>query len=731
MKQQKCLAFLAALCLTLTVLTGCQPSGKTPASNQPDPGSSSATTPVAPAPEDPSEPLVSEPESDPSQPEEPENPGGSNPDSNSPGGQEPPFEDKEDNVDKYPDTKPDDKPSGITGDWTQPDVPMTTVAPERLAALAAKWNSLKLTAYTETFGASVPGALMSAASPKTVRMMAAMENGEPTLDTQAGRTGWNLSAGGALILNLDKAAAQELAGKRVAVLIDYYAPKSAASLQLAYADGNQTIKPAVARKWTRDVVLVDAAFSGGAQGPDLRLAVTAESAIVSGVHLLALDSEISEVDDVFLVTPKYGKERNVITAVADVQQFGAVGDGKVDDTAAFQAALDYAGGLGGGMVYVPEGHYAIADQLVLPANVALIGELDMEALDQTGKVTGTILDLYYGKNDPDGEGAIVLGNGSSLQYLAFWYPEQQIVDGKAVPYSYTITGSYVTGGVSYGVDIENIMLVNAYNGMKFGPKFNVLQTIRNVYGTPLNNGFFMDANADLARVQGMYFSPKYWAESGLPNAPEKDWIFNCTFRNATAYIAERVDWTYVFDVAIDGYQTGILFRFSSSSLGNGASNGSLYNLDIYDCYYGIDIAYMNEIGIEITSSRIYASGEGESSAIRVHSGLASTLTLMDCELGARGKHVIYSYREDALSLSNCTLSFLENTPHGAAIYSYQGAVSATQVKFRHVITGFYLGKLVPSARLLKRTKPSKCSPRRNRTCSRRPIINPPATRWWI
>ncbi|MEI7941434.1 MAG: glycosyl hydrolase family 28-related protein, partial [Verrucomicrobiota bacterium] len=40
-----------------------------------------------------------------------------------------------------------------------------------------------------------------------------------------------------------------------------------------------------------------------------------------------------------------------------VRDFGAQGDGKTDDTAAFQKALDTAGQVGGGVVYAPRGNY--------------------------------------------------------------------------------------------------------------------------------------------------------------------------------------------------------------------------------------------------------------------------------------------------------------------------------------------------------------------------------------
>src|SRR5271169_1410236 len=56
-----------------------------------------------------------------------------------------------------------------------------------------------------------------------------------------------------------------------------------------------------------------------------------------------------------------------------VADFGGKGDGKSDDTAAFQKALDAAGGSGGGVVYAPRGVYFFAGHLNVPEAVTLKG----------------------------------------------------------------------------------------------------------------------------------------------------------------------------------------------------------------------------------------------------------------------------------------------------------------------------------------------------------------------
>jgi len=57
-----------------------------------------------------------------------------------------------------------------------------------------------------------------------------------------------------------------------------------------------------------------------------------------------------------------------------VRDFGAVGDGVTDDTAAFTAAVNYVGGLGGGTVFVPGGTYKVAFVNVLHEYVTIEGQ---------------------------------------------------------------------------------------------------------------------------------------------------------------------------------------------------------------------------------------------------------------------------------------------------------------------------------------------------------------------
>jgi len=66
--------------------------------------------------------------------------------------------------------------------------------------------------------------------------------------------------------------------------------------------------------------------------------------------------------------------RGKLQETVSVKDFGAVGDGVTDDTAAIQAAIDYLDAGNGGVVYLGRGKYRITTSLDLKGNILLRGE---------------------------------------------------------------------------------------------------------------------------------------------------------------------------------------------------------------------------------------------------------------------------------------------------------------------------------------------------------------------
>ncbi len=88
-------------------------------------------------------------------------------------------------------------------------------------------------------------------------------------------------------------------------------------------------------------------------------------------HVLAINNKkITDASERIEIAKKYGKRINQIKVGYNVNDFGAVGDGKTVNTAAIQKAVDQCSLDGGGMVYFTSGVY-VSGTIYLKSNVVL------------------------------------------------------------------------------------------------------------------------------------------------------------------------------------------------------------------------------------------------------------------------------------------------------------------------------------------------------------------------
>ena len=315
-----------------------------------------------------------------------------------------------------------------------------------------------------------------------------------------------------------------------------------------------------------------------------------------------------------LIISKYDTLYNIVADV-NVLAYGAVGDGKHDDTAAFRAAISAVQAMGGGTVFAPEGYYRLNDSLTLPALVTLAGEL------KSGTAQGTVLCIYGGKGEVDrAKAAIICGSHSSVQNIAFWYPEQTLEDGKVIPYPAAINQSYING-----LTVRNVTFVNAYRGIDAVQSGAVLalEYLRDIHGTCLEIGYCNDFNLDIGKLENFNLSPNYWLESGLPGTPDEQQLRTYMLRNSVGIHMGQADFFYFSDIHIQGYYKGFYF---SSSQGNTASNlvanGQILNPVLLDCYYPIYISNMS--WFKVTGGELRAAGNDGAASVYYEAGASAS-----------------------------------------------------------------------------------------------------------
>ncbi len=272
----------------------------------------------------------------------------------------------------------------------------------------------------------------------------------------------------------------------------------------------------------------------------------------------------------------------------DVRQapYGAIGDGKTDDTAAFQHALDAAANLPGltkptdpghgGLVFVPAGTYLIAGTLDIPSYVTLVGETPAPASTAIpwNPATGTVLLSTASAGKADGTPFLSMGLASNLEGVAIFYPKQTDTN-PPVAYPWTIRG------VQFPISLVNVTLVNSYLGVDVASSASGRHFFRGVYGQPLNTGIYISKSLDTGRVENIHFTPIWHSEETSPALAYQRSV-------GIGINSTRADWEIFQDIEVRGYAVGLLLGRSACASLCGVGNGQISDLTV-DADVGIEV----------------------------------------------------------------------------------------------------------------------------------------------
>ena len=279
----------------------------------------------------------------------------------------------------------------------------------------------------------------------------------------------------------------------------------------------------------------------------------------------------------------------------NVASFGATGDGKSDETAAFQQALDSVHGVGG-TVYAPPGRYLFRGVLQIPAGVTLRGSFTCvpshtgirdRAQLKPGD-DGTALLVTAGRGQEHGTPFITLNTNSAVAGLTIYYPEQ-VTDEVPVAYPWTIA---MRGKNPAAFDLE---LLNPYQGIDASQ--NERHNVRNITGQPLRRGIWVDAIYDIGRIENVHFNP-WWNNHGP--------LYRWQTENGEAFLFGRADWEYVLNTFCFGYRVG--YKFVRT--GTGECNGNFLGIGADDCNRAVLVEQSAPYGLLITNAE-FTSFHGE------------------------------------------------------------------------------------------------------------------------
>ncbi|MDR1962345.1 MAG: glycoside hydrolase family 55 protein [Planctomycetaceae bacterium] len=324
----------------------------------------------------------------------------------------------------------------------------------------------------------------------------------------------------------------------------------------------------------------------------------------------------------------------------NVRDFGAVGDGNTDDTAAFQKALDAAATSDSQVVSVPRGNYRFGGSLNVPSGVTLKGVWESVpshiGVRNKGQVKptddGTTFLVTGGQNKADAAPFLTLDTNSTLKGVCIYYPDQKEDD---IPFEYPWTIA-MRGKNPAILDCE---LLNPYQAIDASK--NERHLIRNISGQPLRMGIFVDSIYDIGRIENVHFNP-WWSM--------KPKLFRWQMENGEAFVFARSDWQYVHNTFCFGYKIG--YRFIETK--SGVCNGNFLGIGADDCYTAVVVDQSAPMGLLITNGEFVSFHGSEPTMVRVGDKNRGSIRFSNCSFWGPCRQIAVAEGLGTIGFSDCT-----------------------------------------------------------------------------
>lgn len=367
-----------------------------------------------------------------------------------------------------------------------------------------------------------------------------------------------------------------------------------------------------------------------------------------------------------------------------VRDYGAKGDGKTDDTVAFQKALDAAGQAGGGMVYAPRGNYFFAGHLNVPNAVTLkgvwesvpshVGLRDAGAPKPTDDGTTFLVTESRGKED--GPAFITLHDNSTLKGVVLYYPEQNPAQAPE-PYPWAI----VMRGKNPAV--LAVELLNPYNGIDAA--HNERHLIRDLQGQPLRRGIYVDDIYDIGRIEDVHFNP-WWSM--------KPALFQWQQAHGEAFIFGRSDWQYVFNTFCFGYNAGYKFIQTKA----GVCNGNFLGIGADDCYTAVVVENAAPMALLISNGEFVSFHGPDPTMVRIEPTNAGSVRFVNCAFWGPCNQIAKIAGHGTVAFGDCTFVQWDRQKEGrAALQVESGTVQVRGCEFQQNKPQIELGEKVRRA----------------------------------
>lgn len=370
--------------------------------------------------------------------------------------------------------------------------------------------------------------------------------------------------------------------------------------------------------------------------------------------------------------------------VFSVREYGAKGDGKTDDTVAFQKALDAAAEAGGGVVYAARGNYFFAGHLNVPNAVLLKGiwesvpsHVGIRNPGMPGPTNeGTTFLATENRGKEEGPPFITLNNNSGLKGVVIYYPEQDPAEEpKAYPWTIALRGKNPA--------VLAVELLNPYNGID--ARHNERHLIRDVQGQPLRRGIFVDDIYDIGRIENVHFNP-WWSM--------KPKLFQWQQIHGEAFIFGRSDWQYALNTFCFGYNIGYKFIKTRA----GVCNGNFLGIGADDCYTAVTVEDSAPFGLLISNGEFVSFHGPDPTMVRVETNNVGAVRFANCAFWGPCNQIAKIAGKGTVGFSDCTFVQWDHKNEGLhALQVTSGTVLVRGCEFQENKPQIELGENVRRA----------------------------------
>ncbi|MHA4806872.1 NAD-dependent epimerase/dehydratase family protein [Flavitalea flava] len=354
-----------------------------------------------------------------------------------------------------------------------------------------------------------------------------------------------------------------------------------------------------------------------------------------------------------LLIPYLSPGQSLTEFSQSVISFGAVADGHTDNTMAFQKAIDSVA-VQGGRVYIPAGQFLIGGSIKIKPGVSLFGTNDAPLSPY--QLTGTVILATGGRDREEAEPLFEMWNASTAKGFTVYYPDQQTNDIHPYPWTFYIRNPAVVHSLTerrketFDVTIEDITLINSFNGIRCGPDENGRHRIRNISGCVLRRGIFVDWVGDVGRIENIQFHSHFWFHP--TTSGNWDQVFAYMQQNLEAFIFGRSDWEYVTNTFVFPAKVG--YKFISTS--NGQCNGQFSGIGADATQSALVAESIQSQGLLISNGQFNTHLKGRSAQIIVEKSCAGSLRFTNCGFWGPSANNVLVLGNSFVSFQNCYFS---------------------------------------------------------------------------